>query len=132
MPGFKLTISVHLIGAPLALIESDYAHRSWTRFRDIPALQRHEVQFIPGSVQSINCEAKTAYIRRHDASSTIETTYDYFVAATGLRREWPTVPQSFSEPAYLQEAQGHIDSVRKAEHGVVVIGGGQYNLHSVL
>lgn len=54
----------------------------------------------------------------------VEHDYDYLIAATGLRRVWPTVPQAVDRESYLDEAHGHIDLVRCAEHGIVVVGGG--------
>ena len=50
--------------------------------------------------------------------------YDYFLAATGLRRVWPVVPQSLTQKAYRQETSDHVHSVRNASEGVAVIGGG--------
>ncbi len=55
--------------------------------------------------------------------------YDYLICATGYRRIWPTVPQSLDRKSYLAEAQGHIDHVKAAEHGVIVIGGGEWPLN---
>ena len=65
-----------------------------------------------------------ASITLHNPGSAIEHKYDYLIAATGLRRVWPTVPQSLTRDEYLNEGRGHIDLVRGAEHGIVVIGGG--------
>lgn len=50
--------------------------------------------------------------------------YDYFVAASGLRRTGPVVPSSLTREHYLLEAERHAVSVEKAEHGVTVVGGG--------
>jgi hypothetical protein len=50
--------------------------------------------------------------------------YDYFVAASGLRRVWPVVPQSLRRKQYLFEASDHIRAATTARHGVVVVGGG--------
>jgi NADH dehydrogenase FAD-containing subunit len=50
--------------------------------------------------------------------------YDYFIAASGLRRQWPVVPQSLEKEAYIEEVTQHISEVSAAADGVVVIGGG--------
>ncbi len=50
--------------------------------------------------------------------------YDYFVAASGLRRVWPVVPQSLTRKQYLIEASEHIHTVSNAREGVIVVGGG--------
>jgi hypothetical protein len=55
----------------------------------------------------------------------LELDYDFLVAATGLRRVWPVVPQTHTREAYLSEVGNHIDAVRTAKEGVVVIGGGK-------
>ena len=51
-------------------------------------------------------------------------TYDFLVAATGLRRVWPVVPQSLGRKQYLIEVEEHIHNVANARDGVVVVGGG--------
>lgn len=50
--------------------------------------------------------------------------YDFFIAASGLRRVWPVVPQSLSRKQYLIEAGEHIHAVSNSSHGVLVVGGG--------
>lgn len=50
--------------------------------------------------------------------------YDFFVAATGLRRAFPVVPQSLTRKQYLVEAENQIKACDNAKHGVVVVGGG--------
>lgn len=79
----------------------------------------------------MNLEAKTALFVPHLARAPESLEYDYLVAATGLRRTWPSVPQSLTKAQYLDEVQSHIEKVGKARHGVAVIGGGQYD-HLVL
>ena len=114
----------HLIGSPLALADDKYAPNAWHRFADIPALQHSNLQFLHGSIEALNNEEKVAHIKAHNGPSQ-DLSYDYFIAATGLRRVWPTVPQTLTKKKYLLETQGHIDQVRSAEQGVVVIGGGE-------
>lgn len=114
----------HLIGSPLALADAEYSKKTWVKFQDLPGLQTPQVKFISGSVSSVDCEAKTA--TTIDNATKIATThdYDYFVAATGLRRVWPVVPQSLTRKQYLLEVEEHIHSIANARHGVVVVGGG--------
>ncbi|KAK8929948.1 hypothetical protein H634G_01472 [Metarhizium anisopliae BRIP 53293] len=114
----------HLIGSPLALADAEYAKKVWIKFQDLPGLQTPQIKFIQASVSSVDCEAKTA--TTIDSTTKVASTheYDYFVAATGLRRVWPVVPQSMTRKQYLLEVEEHIHSVASAQHGVVVVGGG--------
>jgi len=112
----------HLISSPLALASGEYAPKAWTNFRDIPALK--DIHFIQGSVKNVDCDKKQAVVTESETGSSLGLEYDFLVAATGLRRVWPVVPQAKSRQAYLSEAAEHIEAVRKARDGVVVIGGG--------
>lgn len=113
-----------MIGSPLALADAEYAKKVWIKFQDLPGLQTPQIKFIQASVSSVDCEAKTA--TTIDSTTKVASTheYDYFVAATGLRRVWPVVPQSLTRKQYLLEVEEHIHSVASAQHGVVVVGGG--------
>lgn len=106
------------------MADAEYAKKAWVKYQDLPCLHTPQVRVIQGSVTSVNCEAKTA--TTIDAATKVATTheYDYFVAATGLRRAWPVVPQSLTRKQYLVEAGDHIHAVVNAHHGVVVVGGG--------
>lgn len=119
-----LTPADHLIGSPLALADEEYAAKAWVRFADIPALQLSHFRFLHGSVKSVDLERKTARYTPHGTTVTEALEYDYLVAATGLRRDWPSVPQARTREEYLEEARPHIEKVGRAEHGVAVIGGG--------
>lgn len=119
---------VHLISSPLALASGEYAPKAWTNFRDIPALK--DIHFIQGSVKNVDCDKKQAVVIDSERGSSLALEYDFLVAATGLRRVWPVVPQAKSREAYLSEAAEHIEAVRKAKDGVVVIGGGKKFLTS--
>jgi NADPH-dependent 2,4-dienoyl-CoA reductase/sulfur reductase-like enzyme len=78
-------------------------------------------------VQSIDQQRKVAtYVARGGGTQTSEIEYDYLVAASGLRRVWPVVPQSLRRKQYLFEAGDHIRAATTARHGVVIVGGGQY------
>jgi NADH dehydrogenase FAD-containing subunit len=115
----------HLIGSPLALAESDYASKSWVKFEDVKALEHPAIKVVHGSVVSVDSETMTATITPNGSLSTYQEPYDFLVAASGLRRVWPTVPQSLNRTDFLTEVQDHIDSVTAAREGVVVIGGGE-------
>lgn len=72
----------------------------------------------------MDCATKTATTLDTVTKIATEHNYDYFVAASGLRRPWPVVPQSLSRKQFLVEAAEHIHAVSNAQHGVVVVGGG--------
>nr|WIL77448.1 ccp10 [Clonostachys rosea] len=115
----------HLIGSPLAFADSDYAKKAWVRYQDIPALQNYtNIKVLQGSVSSVDPENKTATIVDNATKLPSSHSYDYFVAATGLRRVFPVVPQSLTRKQYLLEAEEQIYSVQNAKDGVVVVGGG--------
>ncbi|KAG6020729.1 hypothetical protein E4U19_006173 [Claviceps sp. Clav32 group G5] len=114
----------HLIGSPLALADTEYAKKTWIKFQDLPGLATPQVKFLHGSISNVDCATRT--ITLIDRTTEIATThsYDYFVAATGLRRAWPVVPQSLTRKQYLLEAEEHVHAVSNAQHGVVIVGGG--------
>ncbi|KAI5195273.1 FAD/NAD(P)-binding domain-containing protein [Aureobasidium subglaciale] len=114
----------HLIGNPLAFASNDAASKSWTKFTDIPALQLPNVQFLQGSVSAIDCENKVASILDTNTKQQLQEQYDYLVVASGLRRTFPVVPQALDRDQFLVEAKTHIEAIRNAKEGVVVIGGG--------
>lgn len=114
----------HLIGSPLAFADSEYAKKAWVKFQDLPALQSPQVKFVRASVSSVDCEARTATVVDTTTKEATTYAYDYFVAATGLRRAFPVVPQSLKRKQYLIELEEHIHAVANAQHGVVVVGGG--------
>jgi len=82
------------------------------------------ISFAQGTMTSVNTESKIAKIKDANTGEEYEETYDYLVSASGLRRAWPAVPQSITQEKYLSEAYGHIENVKNAARGVVVIGGG--------
>lgn len=63
-------------------------------------------------------------IRETGVHNQIEESYDYLIASSGLRRNWPTVPRSLSKFEYNAEASKHVDKAQNSRNGVVVIGGG--------
>ncbi|OTA99091.1 hypothetical protein M426DRAFT_16762 [Hypoxylon sp. CI-4A] len=114
----------HVIGSPLALSSHKYAEKAWVEFKNIPVLQRPNVRFIHGTVSKIDAESKTAAVLEQPNQEERSEAYDFFVAATGLRRVWPVVPQSARREDYLKEAGRHIDAVTKSTVPVLIVGGG--------
>ncbi|KAF4621872.1 hypothetical protein G7Y89_g14473 [Cudoniella acicularis] len=131
----------HLIGTPLALASTTYASKAWHTISSIPALHDPSISFLQGSAIHINPSTKTATVKLATSNAgkegdEIEEGYDFLVAASGLRRKWPTVPQSLTREEYLRECKGHIEKVTSGETkemgGVVVVGGGSSILPSPL
>ncbi|EER37011.1 conserved hypothetical protein [Histoplasma capsulatum H143] len=114
----------HLIGTPLAFASEEYALSAWRKFADIPALQTPAIKFIQGSVTRVDCERKISTIKETGTNKEISQKYDYLVASSGLRRTWPSAPQSLNKDNYLEEVGEHIAKIKMANGGVVVIGGG--------
>ncbi|KAK0669186.1 hypothetical protein QBC41DRAFT_392188 [Cercophora samala] len=136
-PQFNIDITIvderdgfyHLIGSPLALADEDYAAKSWVKYQDVPAVSESQnIRVLHGSVKSVDQTSKTATYLPHGLVSSPENTttlsYDFLVAAAGLRRVWPVVPQSLRRKQFLFEAGDHIRAATTARHGVVVVGGG--------
>lgn len=98
--------------------------KAWVKFDSIPALSSPNIFHVHGTIGNVDCERKIAVISDANTGKQYEESYDYLIAASGLRREWPTVPQSLRREEYLKEAGDHIEKVEKAKKGVVVIGGG--------
>lgn len=94
------------------------------RFEDLAGLHDARIRFVHGAVASVDCEARRATTVDAATREAVVHDYDYFVAATGLRRAWPVVPQALSRKQYLLEVGEHISAVASARHGVVVVGGG--------
>lgn len=120
----SLTDTDHTIGSPLALASPEYATKAWRKFDSIAALQHPNVKITQGSLTQINPDRRIASVKLSGSGEQQEQPYDFFIAATGLRRVWPVVPQSLTKEEYLVEAADHIKNVSSATHGTVVIGGG--------
>ncbi|KAM3424640.1 hypothetical protein BST61_g6628 [Cercospora zeina] len=114
----------HLIGSPLAFASEEAAKTFWRKYSDIPSLQHPNVRFTQASVQRIDPDRMVATLKDLKNGEATEHSYDYVIAATGLRRPWPTVPQSLTQDKYMQETSDHVKLVRNAGEGVVVVGGG--------
>jgi NADH dehydrogenase FAD-containing subunit len=118
-----LTVLDHTIGSPLALSSPDYATKAWRRYDDIAALQHPNIHIKQGRLTKIDPDRRVGYLDL-GGCEVDEQPYDFFIAATGLRRVWPVVPQSLTKADYLAETADHIKNVTTASHGTVVIGGG--------
>lgn len=117
-----------MIGSPKALACEKFASEAWARFQDVPGLKYPNLKFIQGSVSSIDFKAKVAHIVDADSKDSCTESYDYLIAGSGLRRTFPTVPQSLRREEFLKEATEHMSDVKNAREGVVVVGGGmRYN-----
>ncbi|KAJ3492771.1 hypothetical protein NLG97_g5156 [Lecanicillium saksenae] len=115
---------LHIVGAPLALADTEYSKKAWVPFKDMTDLQDESVTFVHGSLSRVDCATKKATILQHGTGEPTVLDYDYFCAATGYRRVWPVVPQSLTYQEYLEETHAHIQKVTGAKHGVLVVGGG--------
>jgi hypothetical protein len=115
---------VHLIGSPKALACEKFASEAWTRFQDIPGLKYPGLTFIQGSVASVDFGSKVAHIVDAETKANRTEPYDYLIAGSGLRRTFPTVPQSLQRHEFLQEAKEHMSNVKHARDGIFVVGGG--------
>ncbi|KAI0532921.1 hypothetical protein GGR58DRAFT_488583 [Xylaria digitata] len=114
----------HIIGSPLAMASKEYAEKAWVEYKNVKILQRPNVTFVQGTVANADCENKTATISEHKTQKTRVESYDFFIAATGLRRVWPVVPQALTREAYLKEVGAHCDKVFNPTAPVLVVGGG--------
>ncbi|KAI0862373.1 hypothetical protein F4860DRAFT_473185 [Xylaria cubensis] len=114
----------HIIGSPLAMASKEYAQKAWVDYKDVKRLQRPNVTFVQGTITNVDCESRTAIISEHKTQKTREESYDFFIAATGLRRTWPVVPQAYTREAYLTEVGAHCDRVLGSTAPVLVVGGG--------
>ncbi|KAK4152208.1 apoptosis-inducing factor 2 [Chaetomidium leptoderma] len=115
----------HVIGSPLALASEAFAEKAWVKYDEIPGLRSPNIRVLQGTVQSVDLEQKVAtYLAHGSTAPPSELRYDYLVAATGLRRVWPVVPQSLRRKQFLFEAGDHIRAATTAKHGVVIVGGG--------
>ncbi|GAW19188.1 hypothetical protein ANO14919_086720 [Xylariales sp. No.14919] len=114
----------HIIGSPLVMASKEYAQKAWVEYKHIKILQRPNVTFVQGTVASVDCQNKTVTISERKTQKTRVENYDFFVAATGLRRAWPVVPQALTRETYLTEVGVHCDKVLNATAPVLVVGGG--------
>lgn len=72
----------------------------------------------------VDCiDKKAVVINRATKTRTIQS-YDVLVAASGLRRAWPIVPQANTKEGFLSDRAHHMSSLVGASCGVIVVGGG--------
>ncbi|KAJ2898945.1 oxidoreductase OXR1 [Zalerion maritima] len=116
----------HLIGTPLAYASESFASKAWVKFKDIPALKGQNIHCLQGTVSSIDPVAKEATVIDSDTKRPSKHSYDFFVGATGLRREWPSTPRSTRRKNYIFEAENQITAMASAAShgGAVIVGGG--------
>ena len=62
----------------------------------------------------VDTERRAAIVRSSSGGDEREHSYDYLVAASGLRRVYPVVPQSLTRELYIQETGNHVRKVRDA------------------
>ena len=112
----------------MALASETQAEKMWVKYEDIPALKSPNIHMLHGSVQSFDPERKVAtFTARGMGTETSQIEYDFLVAAAGLRRVWPVVPQSLRRKQYLFELGEHTRTALTGRHGVVVVGGGKFH-----
>ncbi|KAK4457159.1 hypothetical protein QBC42DRAFT_350695 [Cladorrhinum samala] len=133
IPQFDIDVTIiderdgfyHLIGTPLALADRDYAAKAWVKYEDLPCVRdSSNIRVLQGSVKEIDQVRKQARYLARGRTEDEMVEYDYFVAAAGLRRAWPAVPQSLGRKQWLLEAGTHITEGHRGRYGVVVVGGG--------
>lgn len=95
------------------------------KFADIPALQVPNLNIVQGSVASVDCERKFVAVQRNGTET--RKSYDCLIAATGLRRVFPVVPQSLTTKTYLSECGEQIAAIKASREAIVVVGGGMYS-----
>ncbi|EOD46621.1 putative apoptosis inducing protein [Neofusicoccum parvum UCRNP2] len=116
----------HTVGTPLAHCSREHCAPFWRKYRNILELQRDEVTVRRGSVKHIDCESLVATFDDMETTGReFRQRYDYLVLATGMRRDWPTVPRAFTKAEYVKDGTAQIAGIEEsAGDGIVVIGGG--------
>lgn len=120
-------VPVHTVGTPLAHASKAHASSFWKKFSNIRELQRDDITVRRGSVKDIDCASLVAtFADMDDKDKEFRLPYDYVILATGLRRDWPTVPRTFTKAEYVRDATDQITGIETAGgDGIVVIGGGE-------
>lgn len=111
------------------MASKEYAEKAWVEYKHVKILQRPNVTFVQGTLANVDCENKRATILDRRTQKTRVESYDFFVAATGLRRVWPVVPQALTRETYLKEVGAHCDRVLNSTAPVLVVGGGETRSH---
>lgn len=116
----------HTVGAPLAHASKEHTKPFWKKYSDVLELRRDEITIRRGSAKRIDSENLVAtFDDMENAGQEFNQRYDYVVLATGLRRDWPTVPRAFTKAEYLKDGLEQISGIENSGgDGIVVIGGG--------
>jgi NADH dehydrogenase FAD-containing subunit len=119
----------HLIGSPLALASESYTPKAWVRACDLPALRNNpHIRFLQGTATSLDASSRRLTVSPASGGANgkpgVVLEYDFLVAASGLDRPWPVVPQTVARKDYLAEAGAHIARVGRPDAVVLVVGGG--------
>lgn len=112
------------------MLGRDYAKKAWVRYDSLPGLQSPAIKFIQRSVVKVDCAERTASVIDSTTNQLQTHHYDYFMAASGLKRAPPVLPSSLTHEQYLAEAEHDALSFEKAEHGITVVGGGAVGVES--
>lgn len=75
-------------------------------------------------MQQLNCADKSATYLDLMTKTLKQLDYDYVVVATGVRRQWPVVPQVSTHVEYVKAGLQHVAAVETSKNGVVVVIGG--------
>ena len=116
---------VHTMGAPLAHSSSSYVSTAWKGFDEIPSLRDYGVNVLRGRASSLNPANKILRYKESLSGPEREVEYDYLVAATGLKREWPVVPRELGKKGYILDAKRFVKGLEEVEGSIVVVGGGE-------
>lgn len=120
----KIVLEVHTVGAPLAHVSREHVQPFWKKFSNIKSLKRPNVHFVQGSVENVDTQNMAARVRTTGSGANQKIPYHSFVAATGLQRAWPIVPNKHNFEGYVNDANALIENIGLAED-VMVIGGGK-------
>ena len=113
----------HTVGAPLAHTAKQHVVSFWKEFSALKELRHPSLTTARGRIDQLDCEARRANLTNLTSGVTSHLDYDHVLVATGLRRQWPIVPESHSKDRYVMDALQHINTL-EASKRVVVIGGG--------
>ena len=86
-----------------------------------------------GSVTSVDYENQVVSFTDATAGgNACDLRFDFLVLATGLRRDWPSVPKAFGAAEYVRDALELITQIENSkELPIVVIGGGAHFFSSL-
>ncbi|KAK8251051.1 hypothetical protein HDK77DRAFT_507518 [Phyllosticta capitalensis] len=116
----------HAVGTPLAHVAKGSVVPLWLRYQSISRLQRDDVKIRHGRVSSVHPGSlRVTFSDIESDGKDVTLEYDFLILASGLTRQWPTIPKAQSFDDYVKDASKHISRIRHAKCGTVaVIGGG--------